>query len=185
MSATSARRQRGNVDVVTAPDVVIRRLERVDELDALEPLWLALHGHHRTVLPERLLVADDAVSWQGRRDVYRGWLESGTALALLAERDGHLVGYAFAHLIDGPDETFAVGRRYAELYSLAVAPEARSGGIGTRLLDELDRQLAAVSIVDLVVAVMTDNHAARRFYERRGLLPVETVYWRIATAASD
>jgi ribosomal protein S18 acetylase RimI-like enzyme len=170
---------------VTAPAVVIRRLERTDELDALEPLWLALHRHHRTVLPERLLVADDAVSWQRRRDVYRGWLESGTALALVAERDGRLVGYAFAHVIDGPDETFAVGRRYAELYSLSIAPEERGGGIGTRLLDELDRQLAAASIVDLVVAVMTDNHAARRFYERRGLRAVETAYWRIATEAAD
>jgi len=169
---------------MTAPDVVVRRLERADELDALEPLWLALHRHHRTVLPERLLVADDARSWQGRRDVYRTWLESGTALALLAERDGRLVGYAFAHLIDGPDETFAVGRRYAELYSLAVVPEARGGGIGTRLLDELDRQLAAESIADLTVAVMTDNLAARRFYERRGLRAVETVYWRIANDAS-
>jgi ribosomal protein S18 acetylase RimI-like enzyme len=170
---------------VTAPAVVVRRLERTDELDALEPLWLALHRHHRTVLPDRLLVADDALSWQRRRDVYRGWLESGTALALLAERDGRLVGYAFAHLVDGPDETFAVGRRYAELYSLSIAPEERGGGIGTQLLDELDRQLAAESIVDLAIAVMTDNEAARRFYERRGLRAVETVYWRIAPEAPD
>ena len=170
---------------MTATDVVIRRLERTQELAALEPLWLALHRHHRTVLPERLLVADDAVSWQRRREVYRGWLESGTALALVAERDGRPLGYAFAHLIDGPDETFAVGRRYAELYSLSIAPDARGGGIGTRLLDELDRQLAAASIVDLVVAVMTDNHAARRFYERRGLRAVETHYWRIATEPRD
>jgi ribosomal protein S18 acetylase RimI-like enzyme len=170
---------------VTAPAVVVRRLERTDELDALEPLWLALHRHHRTVLPERLLVADDAVSWQRRRRVYLDWLESGTAVALLAERDSRLVGYAFAHVIDGPDETFAVGRRYAELYSLSVAPEARGAGIGTRLLDELDRHLAAASIVDLVVAVMTDNRAARRFYERRGLRAVETQYWRIVPEAPD
>jgi ribosomal protein S18 acetylase RimI-like enzyme len=165
---------------VTAPDILIRRLERTDELDALEPLWLALHRHHRTVLPDGLLVADDAVSWQRRREVYRGWLESRTAVALVAERETRILGYAFAHVIDGPDETFAVGRRYAELYSLSIAPEARGGGIGTRLMDELDRQLAAESIVDLVVAVMTDNDAARRFYERRGLRAVETVYWRIA-----
>jgi len=170
---------------VTAPAVVVRRLERTDELDALEPLWLALHRHHRTVLPDGLLVADDALSWQRRRDVYRGWLESGTALALLAERDGRLVGYAFAHLVDGPDDTFAVGRRYAELYSLSIAPGERGGGIGTQLLDELDRQLAAASIVDLAIAVMTDNEAARRFYERRGLRAVETVYWRIAPEAPD
>jgi ribosomal protein S18 acetylase RimI-like enzyme len=157
----------------------VRELEHSEELDALEHLWLALHRHHRDVLPERLLVADDAASWTRRREVYRGWLDAGTALALVAERDGRAVGYAFAHLIDGPDETFAVGRRYAELYSLSIAPDERGAGIGTLLLDELDRRLEALSIKDLAVAVMTDNDAARRFYERRGLRPVETVYWRI------
>ena len=30
------------------------------------------------------------------------------------------MGYAVAHLQDGPDDTFAVGARYAELYSLSA-----------------------------------------------------------------
>lgn len=159
--------------------MIVRALERPAELDALEPLWLALHRHHRTVVPDGMLVADDAASWRRRRAVYGAWLEAGDALVLVAERDGVPVGYAVAHLQDGPDDTFAVGDRYAELYSLSVDPEARGGGIGTRLMDELDARLAADGITDLVVAVMSDNRDALRFYERRGLRPTETHLWRI------
>jgi ribosomal protein S18 acetylase RimI-like enzyme len=162
--------------------VTVRAIEEPAELDLLEPLWLALHRHHRTVLPPGTLVADDAASWARRRALYRGWMEDGDALVLVAERAGELAGYAVAHLQDGPDDTFAVGDRYAELYSLSVAPPARGAGVGTQLMDELDRRLAALGIADLAVAVMSDNHDALRFYERRGLRPTETYLWRIGGA---
>ena len=165
---------------VTADRIGIRRLERAGELDLVEPLWVALHQHHRTVTPAGMLVADDAVSWQRRRALYREWLAAGDALILLAQCEGAAVGYAVAHLQDGPDDTFAVGERYAELYSLSVAPAARGAGVGTRLLDDLDRRLADDGILDLVVAVMAGNRDALRFYERRGLVPAETHLWRIA-----
>jgi ribosomal protein S18 acetylase RimI-like enzyme len=149
-------------------------------LDALEPLWIALHRHHRTVVPSAaLLVDDDAASWARRRALYRGWLETGDALVLVARQDGAIAGYAVAHLQDGPDDTFAVGSRYAELYSLSVSPEARGGGIGTALLDALDERLETLGVSALSVAVMAGNDDALRFYRRRGLVPVETVLWRI------
>jgi ribosomal protein S18 acetylase RimI-like enzyme len=146
------------------------------ELDALEPLWIALHRHHRTVVPSpELLVDDDSVSWSRRRALYRGWMASGDALVLIARRGGAPIGYAVAHLQDGPDDTFAVGARYAELYSLSVAPEARGLGVGTALMDTLDERLAALGITDLSIAVMAGNEDALRFYRRRGLVPVELV----------
>jgi ribosomal protein S18 acetylase RimI-like enzyme len=163
--------------------VVVRRLVRPDELDVLEPLWLALHRHHRTVIAEDLLVADDAVSWRRRRARYRGWLEDGTGLVLVAEDDGVPVGYAVAHVEEGEeDDTFALGEAHAELYSLSVAPDARGAGIGGTLFGEVERRLAAAGIVDLMVAVMAGNDAARRFYERRGLRPAETVLLRLGEA---
>lgn len=99
---------------------------------------------------------------------------------LVALVDGAFVGYAVAHLQDGPDDTFAVGARYAELYSLSVAPEVRGGGIGSALMDALDARLAELGIRDLSIAVMAGNEDALRFYRRRGLVPVETVLWRLS-----
>ena len=165
---------------MTADDIDIDLVTAPEGLDALEPLWIALHRHHRTVVPSSaMLVDDDAVSWSRRRALYRGWMESGDALVLVARRGGAPVGYAVAQLQDGPDDTFAVGARYAELYSLSVAPEERGGGVGTALMDALDERLAALGIADLSIAVMAGNEDALRFYRRRGLVPVEVVLWRV------
>jgi ribosomal protein S18 acetylase RimI-like enzyme len=70
------------------------------------------------------------------------------------------------------------GNRYAELYSLAVAPEARGKGLGTRILDFADGELASRGIRDLQVAVMAGNDDALRFYERRGLRVAEVILYR-------
>jgi ribosomal protein S18 acetylase RimI-like enzyme len=165
---------------MAADDVDIGVVAAPAELDALEPLWVALHRHHRTVVPSvAMLVDDDAASWTRRRALYRDWLATGDALVLVARRAGTPVGYAVARLRDGPDDTFAVGARYAELYSLSVAPEARGGGVGTALMDALDEHLSGLGIADLSIAVMAGNEAALRFYRRRGLVPVELVLWRI------
>jgi ribosomal protein S18 acetylase RimI-like enzyme len=166
---------------MAADDIDINIVSAPADLDALEPLWIALHRHHRTVVPSAgMLVDDDAVSWSRRRALYRGWMATGDALVLVARRDGALVGYAVAHLQDGPDDTFAVGARYAELFSLSVAPEARGGGVGTALMDTLDKRLAELGISDLSVGVMAANEDALRFYRRRGLIPVEVFLWRIS-----
>ena len=48
-------------------------------------------------------------------------------------------------------------------------PGLRGRGIGTRLLDFVDRELAERSIYDLKVAVVTANAGVRRRYGRRDL----------------
>jgi ribosomal protein S18 acetylase RimI-like enzyme len=166
---------------MAADDIDIDIVAGPAELDALEPLWIALHRHHRTVVPSTaMLVDDDSVSWSRRRALYRGWMATGDALVLVARRGGTPVGYAVAHLQDGPDDTFAVGARYAELYSLSVAPDARGGGVGTALMDTLDERLAELGIADLSIGVMAGNEDALRFYRRRGLVPVELFLWRVS-----
>ena len=81
-------------------------------------------------------------------------LDSDAGFLILATEHDAVVGYALVCLEEGPDDTCPVGRRYAELYSLSVAPELRGRGIGTQLLDFVDRELARRSIDDLKVAVM-------------------------------
>ena len=159
--------------------MLIAELDDPGQLDELRDLWLALHHHHREVVRFDGLQADDDVSWAQRRATYAGWLAAGDALILVARDDGGApAAYAALHLQDGPDDTFAVGDRHAELYSLSVLPEHRSAGLGTRLLDEVDRRLDEAGIAELAVSVMADNPAARRFYERRGLTEVEVSYRR-------
>jgi ribosomal protein S18 acetylase RimI-like enzyme len=148
--------------------------ERIDEL---EPLWLALHRHHRAVSAAPVVEDDDA-SWARRRAWYLEMLAGGEDVVLIAERDGRAVGYAFLHMHHGPDDTWPVGERWGEVVSLSVSPEERGAGVGTALLDAVDAELAARGVADLRVAVMAGNAAALRLYERRGLRPAELVLFR-------
>jgi ribosomal protein S18 acetylase RimI-like enzyme len=155
-------------------------------LGELEPLWLALHRHHRAVSPLNGLVDEDAASWSARRADYERRMRAGNAIALVADLPpSAAVGYLFAQLHDGPDDTFSVGSRYAEIYSLSVAPGCRRHGVGTLLLDALDRRLAELSVVDLAVATMVGNEDAERLYLRRGFQPAEVTLWRLGVSASD
>jgi ribosomal protein S18 acetylase RimI-like enzyme len=151
----------------------------VDEVDGLRGLWLALHHEHRAVSPVPL-VEDDEHSWQARRAVYATWLGQGTAFGIVAELEGTPVGYAFCCLYAGPDDTFPVGAQYADLYSLSVAERVRGRGIGTRLLDAVDRELEARDVHDLRISVLAGHERARRLYERRGLRVAELILFRFA-----
>lgn len=156
-------------------------LADAERLDEVRDLWLALHRHHRAVVGEFPLVEDDEKSWQLRRALYVDRLSSEAGFLVLAVDQDVVVGYALVCIEEGPDDTFPVGERYAELYSLSVHPHLRGRGIGTRLLDLVDDELARRSIEDLKVAVMVANEDARRLYEHRGLRPAELVLYRFGS----
>jgi ribosomal protein S18 acetylase RimI-like enzyme len=148
-----------------------------ERLEDLRPLWLALHRHHRDI-GSAPLVADDDASWATRRAVYRALLddESGFLLGAFAGRD--LMGYVAVRFAAGPDDTFPVGDRAAEIYSLVVAANARGHGVGSRLLDAVDMRLADLDVAAVSVAAMVENAEAIRLYRGRGFEPREIVLWR-------
>ena len=149
-----------------------------ERLEVLRDLWLSLHRHHGEI-GSRPLVADEEASWQRRRARYERWLRDGEGFVLLAEREGRPVGYAVVHIEEGPDDTYPLGDRWAEIYSLSVALEARGQGIGSRLLDAVDARLAALGIRDVAIAAMVENEAALRLYERRGFSRREVLLYRL------
>jgi ribosomal protein S18 acetylase RimI-like enzyme len=153
-------------------------------VNELRNLWVALHRHERRVAPTLPFVPDE-LSWQRRRSLYVRWLELEQGFLALARNPAGIVGYAFVRLEEGLDDTFPLGERYAELYSLSVAPGWRGRGIGSRLLDFVDAELAARGIHDLTISVMVGNTGAQRLYERRGLRPAEIVLYRFGSANGE
>ena len=93
-------------------------------------------------------------------------LERDADLFLLAEVDGEVVG----SVLGGFD-----GRR-GMMYHLAVAPEFRRGGIGSRLVDELERRLRTRGCIRYYLLVTRDNEEAIRFYEGRGWVRMDDLY---------
>ena len=155
-----------------------------DRLDDLRALFLALHEHHRRVTPRPIpLIASDDAAWAARREGYAQYLADGSGFLHVADRGGMAVGYAFTVLRDATDDTFPLAPRYAELYTLSVAPEARGSGIGSQLLDAVDELIAGLDVSALQVAVMADNEDAIRLYGRRGLVTGEILMYRFADRA--
>ena len=152
-----------------------------DEIERLAPLWQTIHEHHKGIAPTLGPYVDAATSWRVRRDVYETSL-GREGFAFIAAEDAD-VGYALV-AIGGDDrlwaDTWVVGEQVAELVSLAVVPTARGRGIGTRLLDAVDAELAKRGIDDLVIGVVAGNEKAIRLYERRGLRPTWMVLSRFA-----
>lgn len=97
------------------------------------------------------------------REMFRSELEvGGGTYARMAEREGRLVGYLLAVLIE--DE--------AHLGNLAVHPSERRAGVGQKLLDDLLETARASGITRITLEVRRSNENARKFYLRNEFIDV-------------
>ncbi len=155
-------------------DVVIAR-GSADDIPRLEPLWVAVHHQHVASMPELAPYVSDAETWRQRRALYEELFRKPDTFLLLASAGDDLVGYALVHVTPAPEtwiaDTWGTGGRIAELESIAVLPEHRGAGIGTRLMDECHRGIEALGVDDVIVGLLPGNEGALRLYERHGYRP--------------
>jgi ribosomal protein S18 acetylase RimI-like enzyme len=155
-------------------DVVIER-SRQTEPSQLRELWLGVHRRHVESMPELAPYVDDDTSWGARSRLYAGLLAKSDTVLLLARNDAGLVGYGLAHVMDATEswigDTWQTEARVGEIESVGVLPSYRNRGIGTRLLDQLEGELRADGVHDLILGALPGNDAALRLYERRGFRP--------------
>jgi GNAT superfamily N-acetyltransferase len=131
-----------------------------------------MHDYHAQVIGEvrnvaQLRPAEDA--WQRRRSDFKDWLRAGDGHLLIAERDGSPVGFAFFRIRDG-NWSFEM-ERMGELEALSVAPELRRWGVGSLLMEEVERRLVGAGINFIGLSVIAGNEEALRFYKRWGIFP--------------
>jgi ribosomal protein S18 acetylase RimI-like enzyme len=147
----------------------------VDDLDLVEPLWVAVHHRHAASMPELAPYVSDDETWLVRRELYVELLAKPDTLLLLAFVDDSAVGYGLAHVLPVDDtwipDTWVTGSRIGEIESLSVLPEYRGSGLGTEFLSRLEQHLHAIGVDDLILGVLTGNTDAIRLYERRGYQP--------------
>jgi ribosomal protein S18 acetylase RimI-like enzyme len=137
-----------------------------DDLDLVEPLWVAVHHRHCESMPELAPFVDDTETWRVRRTLYEGLLAEPDTLLLIALADDKPVGYGLTHVMPVADswieDTWRTGDRIGEIESLSVLPE---------LLDRLETHLHELGVDDLILGALAGNDHAIRLYERRGYRP--------------
>jgi GNAT superfamily N-acetyltransferase len=148
------------------------------DLPLLEPLWVSVHHRHVESMPDLAPYVGDGQTWAVRGALYAELLAKPDTILLLARAGTSLIGYGLAHVMAVGDtwiaDTWRTGDRIGEIESLAVLPSYRGQGIGTRLLESLERELAAIGVRDLILGVLAGNEAAIRLYRRRGYRPTWT-----------
>jgi ribosomal protein S18 acetylase RimI-like enzyme len=146
-----------------------------DDLDRLEPLWVAVHHQHQRAMPELGPYVSDAATWDERRALYRRLFADHEPVLLLARDAERVVGYGLAYAMPVAGtwlaDTWATGPRIGEIESLAVLPDHRGRGLGSRLLEELHERLREQGVTDLVLGALAGNVDALRLYRRHGYTP--------------
>ena len=153
------------------PDVEIVEAG-AERLDDVESLWEAMHEHNAEVAGEAREVVPFRTreeSWHRRRPLYERWMRAGEAWLLIAERESTPVGFAFFRIREG-DWSFDTGERIGELEALSVEPELRRWGIGSLLMEQVERRLNAEDVRFIGLAVIAGNEEALRLYERWGMV---------------
>jgi ribosomal-protein-alanine N-acetyltransferase len=120
----------------------------------------------------RVMVAEDldevvaierasyAVPWTGQ--TFRGLIDRSDTDAITATRGGRVVGFAIAWSV--ADQ--------GELGNVAVAPDARSAGIGEGLVRDVVARLGRRGVREIFLEVRVSNGSARRLYERLGFVEI-------------
>ncbi len=147
-----------------ASTVTIRPAAPAD-LSGIGRLGALLVRTHHDFDPERFIAATPE-SERLYAAFIGSQLEEPDVLALVAERDGEVLGYTYAG-VEGYDYMALRGPAGA-LYDIVVDPAHRGQGIGRALLDATVAALEARGVPRMVLTTAERNEAAQRLFARAG-----------------
>jgi ribosomal protein S18 acetylase RimI-like enzyme len=151
------------------------RTGSAEDFNLVGPLWVAVHHQHAETMPELAPYVSDDETWRVRRKLYAELLAKPDTLLLLAFVDDAAVGYGLAHVMPVDDswipDTWVTGSRIGEIESLSVLPKYRGSGLGSHLLEQLEKHLSDRGVDDLILGALPGNRDAIRLYQRRGYQP--------------
>jgi ribosomal protein S18 acetylase RimI-like enzyme len=137
-----------------------------EQLPSCRPLWKVMFDEHVELgapLPPRPF--DEA--WRMRTLNYEKWLLLPDTFMLGAFKDQELAGFVLTRPY-GVSDTWQTQECIAMMESIAVYPEWQGKGLGSAMMDEVERQLLLRDIHDVYIDVEPANAAALCLYERRG-----------------
>lgn len=139
-----------DLDVVARDQVMVRRAVMSD-LDAMVAIDALATGRKR----DRFL----------RQKLTQALQDTGIAMSLAAELDGHLVGFLLARVYYGE---FGVMEPSAVMDVLGVHPDYRGRHVAAALVDQLRTNLLGLGIATLQTEVRWDSPDLLSFFQHEG-----------------
>src|SRR5258705_913727 len=146
------------------PAAVIRPATSAD-VRAIGRLGAMLVRTHHDFDPRRFIAATPRTE-DGYASFLATQLREPSVIVLVAERDGELLGYAYAG-IEGTDY-MALRGPAGVLYDIVVDPAQRGRGVGRLLLDATLAALTARGAPRVVLSTAERNEPAQRLFARAG-----------------
>lgn len=100
----------------------------------------------------------------------------------LAEEDGEVVGFVKIGPSDLPIET---SRRAIELRQIYVMKDHHGSGVAQALTEWAIDKVREAGFEELYLTVYTDNHRARRFYDRHGFEAIGPYAFMVGSQADE
>jgi ribosomal protein S18 acetylase RimI-like enzyme len=132
---------------------------------------------YRGLLPDEFLAS---LSEAGYGDRWKRVIGEASGRVYVVEEAGEVVGFASCGRERAGESTFG-----GELYAIYVLDSAQRRGHGRELVRAAVAGLRAMGFNDMIIWVLRDNEAARRFYERLGGVYVRTQPITIGPATLD
>lgn len=149
---------------MSLPAVLIRPAAPAD-LKAMGRLGALLVRMHHEMDPARFIAATPRTE-HGYGSFLETQLDEPNIIVLVAERDGEVVGYAYAG-VEGSDYMSLRGPA-GLLHDLVVDPAHRGQGVGRMLLDATLKALKAKRAPRVVLSTAERNEPAQRLFARAG-----------------
>ena len=121
---------------------------------------------YRGLLPDDFLASLSEDHYEER---WKRTLSESAARVYVAETPEGVVGFASGGRERAGEDHFS-----GELYAIYILRQAQGRGHGRRLVQAVAAGLRELELEDMIVWVLRDNAAARRFYERLGGVFVRT-----------
>lgn len=150
------------------PSPVQVRAASERDLDTIGRMGAALVAAHHGLDPRRFLAPTPATP-RGYVAFLGSQLRTREAVVLVAEKDGEIVGYAYA-ASEGTDY-MALRGPAGVLHDLFVGPDHRREGIGKALLDAAVAALSERGAPRIVLSTAKRNEAAQRLFAEAGFQP--------------
>lgn len=162
----------------------IRRAVREDSVDIAKLFLISSDGLAEYVWG-RIAGPGESVAAAGARRYARRGVAFSYENCLIAERDGATVGMAHCYPMEadpeGEPESDPVLKPYSELEdygslylsSLAVVEGRRNAGIGTALMEAVNRRAKDLSLPRISLICFEGNDGAMRLYRRLGFREID------------
>lgn len=148
------------------------RRARLEDIEAITPLWLDMMREHESRDPRFKLATSPEAAYKGQ---FREMIENPDTAVFLAEEEGRAVGYLMALVLRNPP--FFPNNSYGFVAEMAVAPDFRRTGIGRRLWDRALGWFRRKGVQNVQLNVSRANESGMRFWNSVGFREFLTIQW--------